>query len=78
MDRGAWQATVHGVRKSQKIMEHLTLTHLPLLCKNENFSSTIGTVHTLHSNNGFAGSQLQVPQCGIFRIVCAWNKVESR
>ena len=77
-DRGAWQATVHGVRKSQKIMEQLTRTQSPLLCKNENFSSTIDTVHTLHPNNGSAGAQLQIPKCGVFRIVCAWNKVWSR
>ena len=75
MDRGTWQATVHGVRKSQKITEQLTLTHLPLICKNENYSSTIDTIHNLHSNNGFVVSQLQIPKCDIFRIVCAWNEV---
>ena len=29
MDTGAWQATVYGARKSQKMTERPTLTHLP-------------------------------------------------
>ena len=28
MDRGAWQATVHGITKSQKQLKQLTVTYL--------------------------------------------------
>ena len=31
MDRGAWQATIHGVAKSQTHLSHWTYTHMHVI-----------------------------------------------
>ena len=44
MDRGAWQATVHGVAKEYDMTEGLTHTYLGEMCLSLTFSIASGSI----------------------------------